>query len=186
MLRDHATARLLVCALALAGLACRGGSKTTEAPPWPPLESAELGSMPNVSFSDGVWIGGTPTPSDLDLARRRGIVTVVDLRTREERPSEDVALACRELGLEYVDMGLRPEETPDSAVDQVLHLLSESDSNKVLLFCSDGSRSAMFLAVHRVLDQGLPLEKALAEARRSGMPQEGEVFVRRQVERLSA
>ena len=45
----------------------------------------------------------------------------------------------------------------------------------------------MFFAIHRVLNEGVPLEEALVEARSSGMRAgDPEEFVRAQVARLQA
>ena len=185
MLRASLHTALLALALAAAG--CRSGGDVQDTPPWPPVESAELGGMRNVSRSGSLWFGGGPDEADLDLAARRGIGTVIDLSTPDEAPPCEVDAVCREKGLVYVDLGDTERELlSDRAVDAVLRELAELAGEPVLLYCGNGSRCAMFVAIYRAAMEGVPLEQALVEARRAGMkPGEPEVFVREQVARLA-
>lgn len=183
--------RLLTLAPALvsAGLmaACGSLSKQGVPPAFPPLEAAELGSMHNVSVSDGLWFGGLPTADDLDLARRRGIERVIVLCEPELLGGHDLQSTCADLGLECVDLGLRQEDPiPAEAVDRVIAFLGENPRRRTLMFCEDGSRSATLFAIHRVVNDGMALSEALVEARRSGMrPGEPEGFVELHVGRLA-
>ena len=61
----------------------------------------------------------------------------------------------------------------------------ETQPGPTLMFCGSGGRCAAFLAIYRAVVLGVPLDKALVEARRAGMkPGEPEDFVRSQVEQL--
>lgn len=143
--------------------------------------------MHNVSVSGIVWIGSVPSATDLDLAQRRGIERVIDLSAGDARPRYDLSAACERLGLTCVEIGLRAkDEIPDDAVDCVVRLLGQDDAPKTLLFCEDGSTAALFLAIHRVVTEGVSLERALLEARRCGMASgPPEELVRTHVARLS-
>lgn len=187
-LPTSALGALLLGFVALSAPACRGLERDRVASDYPPVEAAELGNMHNVSVSGEIWFGGVPTSEDLDLARRRGITHVIDLCTPEERPDFEVSRACERLGFACFDPGLvAADAISDQVVDQVLAQLNVDDRGPTLIFCGTGGRSAMFFAVHRVVDQGVPLERALVEARRAGMkPGDSEEFVRAQVERLTS
>ncbi|MCP3919476.1 MAG: hypothetical protein GY711_28395 [bacterium] len=145
----------------------------------PALESSELGTMHNVAVCDGLWFGGMPSVDDLDLARRRGVERVIAVCpvSTSELP---LRATCSRLGLEWHELGL-VEGNPisDEAVVRALELMGESPRPRTLMFCRDGSRSAMLFALHRVVNQGMKVEDALIEARRSGMrPGEAEDYVR--------
>jgi protein tyrosine phosphatase (PTP) superfamily phosphohydrolase (DUF442 family) len=171
----------------LVGGACHSAQEK-EPPPFAPLESSELGTMHNVSVSDGLWFGGKPTIEDLDLARRRGIERIIAITTPGDLGDLDLQLACESLGLKECVSIEVPADQPLSpeAVDQVMGLLGETPRPRTLLFCRDGSVSAMLFAIHRRVNEEMPLEQAIAEARRSGMRTgpESETFVRDQVLRL--
>ena len=176
---------LALCAL-IASAACHAPRRESQSPTYPPIESGVFGSMRNVSVSGRIWFGGAPDEGDLDLARRRGIETVIDLTTPDETNGVNAAQVCARLGLEYRHLGLpSPERLTDEAVDLVLAWLGPEERGRTLMFCGNGGRCATFLAIYRALAVGVPVEEALVEARRAGMrPGEPEEFVRRQVERL--
>lgn len=150
-----------------------------------------MGSMNNVSVSGNIWMGSAPAPDDLDLAARRGIERVIDLRSSAEREvagraTEEFVAACQELGLELLEVEV-PEDlsaTRNSTVDEVVSLLADHES-RTLLLCRDGRRSAVFFALHRIVNEDVSVEDALIEARRCGMaPGEDEAFLLRQSQRL--
>jgi protein tyrosine phosphatase (PTP) superfamily phosphohydrolase (DUF442 family) len=174
--------------VALLGLAVSGCSSTPEgrtAPDWPELRAAELGSMHNVSVSNGLWIGGSPTEKDLDLAYRRGVRRVISLCTREEGLDYDLREVGARLGLEVHEVGPRDSDLlGEVCVDRSLALLGEGAGVKTLMFCQDGSRCAAIFAIHRVIQAGMPLEDALFEARRAGLRPADVDKVKRHVERL--
>jgi hypothetical protein len=144
-----------------------------------------MGHM-RVASGGAVWISGLASRGDLDLARRRGIEVAIDVSTEAEGEGHDVASACAELGIEYVAMHCDSRQrVRDELVDRVLFELRQRAHEPVLLFSGDSSRAAMLLAIHRIVDDRLPLERALVEARRAGMkPGHPEIFVRSQVIRL--
>ncbi len=171
----------------LAGGACHSVSEVMP-PEFAPLESSELGTMHNVSVSDDLWFGGQPTSDDLDLARRRGIQRIIAVFMPGELGDLDLEGTCEALGFEECISIEIPagQAIAAEAVDQVIDLLGEPDRPRTLLFCRDGSVSAMLFAIHRRVNEDMPLEQAIAEARRSGMRTgaESEAFVRNQVLRL--
>ena len=144
--------------------------------------------MRNVSVSGPIWFGGTPCVKDLELAKRRGIERIVDLCAANEAPAWAVAETCESLDMEYLaaHVGSTAEVT-DETVDLVLGWLDTEPAVPTLMFDASGGRCASFVAIHRVVALGVPVEEALVEARRAGMkPGEPEDFVRRQVARLRA
>jgi protein tyrosine phosphatase (PTP) superfamily phosphohydrolase (DUF442 family) len=179
----------ILAALALAASGCRAAGARVLANEYgpPPASPAALGSMRNVSVSGAVWIGSHPSASDLDLAHRRGIATVIDLSLPEEGQGYDVAATCEGLGIAYVPLGIQSAcPIPEEAVDRALSELRSAQRGPVLMFCGNGGRAAMVFAIWRALDGGIGVEEALVEARRSGMkPGAPEDFVRAQIVRLS-
>lgn len=177
---------------ALVGLALAGCGSTelqVKANEYPPVEAASFGTMHNVSVSGAIWVGATPQEADLELALRRGVSTILDLTSPEEASREsdgavDAEAACRRLGLEYVHPeGIDGDETDDAAVDFVLATLSANAEQPILMYCGTGRRCAALLAIYRATELGVPLDEAIAEARRAGMRPEDAAFVGEQVER---
>lgn len=172
----------------------------------------EMGTMQNVAVCGDLWMGSMPTPEDLELAKRRGITQVIDLRAKSEREllmpespdtgletsdemrlvskSTGISLAamCKQLGMDCISMKLqdRSEIVSERVVDEVVTLLGEAqrEGRKTLLVSPEGRRSALLFAVHRVVNEGLPLELAALEVRRTGVNTSScDKFLREQVER---
>lgn len=180
-------------ALVALGLLASGGCRSSDAEPpaadYPLVESSSFGSMRNVSMSwslsSPIWFGATPGELDLELARRRGVTTVIDLSTLEEECEVDADGACRRLGISYYHPEVPSSSDPsDELVDLVLATLARDDAEPTLMYCGSGRRCAMFLAIFRAIYVRVPLDEALVEARRAGMRPQDEGFVRAQVERL--
>lgn len=154
----------------------------------PPLESADFGRMRNVSHTGDLWFGSSPCKDDLNLARRRGVRTVIDLSLADEVAPCDVRGVSAEYGLRYFDLGLtRIDFLNDETVDLVLDKLRDPDAGPYLMFCGTGGRCAMLVAIQRVVDGGVALDVALEEARHAGMDGGAQAdFVRAQVARLTA
>ncbi len=141
------------------------------------LRAAQLGGMRNGAVAEGVWTGGEPELADLDLAERRGVRLVIDLRAcSPRRPS---LAACEELGMQCVALPL-PHELEHAATDEQVDAVLELLDRRVptLVVCEDGSRSATMLALHRLVLGQTSLELALQELRGVGsLSEEDEDFL---------
>ncbi|MDP6539349.1 MAG: hypothetical protein QF903_02705 [Planctomycetota bacterium] len=181
------TVRLALGVAALSCAACQGGPTLSSPPDYPPLETDTFGSMRNVFVVDGIWLGSTPAWEDLELAERRGVECVIDLSSPDEHTDLDVAATCARFGMEYVGITRADTALPaDAAVDEVLARFRRPDRPRTLVFCGSGARCVALMAIHRAVVVGVPLERALDEARRAGLtPGELEEFVRAQVRRLA-
>lgn len=148
------------------------------------LQTADLGGMSNVSVCDNLWMGCLADAKDIGIAGRRGIATVIDLRS--ETDQFDIASSCEEEEIEYLRLVLDPDAPDPEVLDFALSVLLDADreGQSVLLLSDNGARSAMLFAVHRVIHDNVELELALEEARRSGMKPGAEPVVRQQVRRL--
>ena len=115
------------------------------------------------------------------------MATLLDVSTDDELAGIDLGGACRKLAITYV--GVHPalkDQIGDELVDRLLGELERFSHQPLLFVSASASRTAMLYAIARVVHDGAPLEQALIEARKSGMkPGHPEVFVRKQVERIS-
>ena len=125
---------------------------------------------------DEVSIGGQPfrfllVPPDaeqLAMLKSQGAGMILDFSEASERPGFNEGAAARQAGLGYCNLPYRePPELTDGTLDQAREALRNARAEKrvLVLHCADGSRTAPVWAAYRVLDQGVPLEVALGEAR---------------------
>lgn len=180
----------LTCAVLLGASACTGRSIRSSTRTGPELTSARLGGLRSAMTYDGDWLGGMPAPadlaSDLELAARRGVEAVVDMRSPEARSAQSLEVAVEEVGLAYVSVPLGDGVISDAAVDRTLEILREPGRGRLLLVDDDGTLSSMVYAIHLAVDEGVEPARALRAARATGIDQSHEEFVRRQVERLTS
>src|SRR5215210_3523057 len=114
---------------------------TTRAYSYSPVLPADLGSMRNVSVSDEVWMGSFPSVADVDLAHRRGIASIIDLATPQEKAVYDIAAVCASVGIRYINAGIEDDAcVSDELVDRVLEELRKLEQRPLLLVCGNGSR----------------------------------------------
>lgn len=174
---------LLLAGLTLAG--CQSAS-STEAAAVVHLEPAKFGGLKSCFQWGEMYLGSVPGPEELELAARRGVGLLLDLR---QSPAQDSALSlqARDLGMEYAHAPIDPEQLSDGEVDRALTALAAAEERPALLFCETGSRAAMVAALFRIERQPDSLERAIEDARRAGMkPGSSESALRRQAARLIA
>jgi uncharacterized protein (TIGR01244 family) len=133
------------------------------------LREAELGRAAPAHVVGNVYLAGQPSPDDLPALAERGIRTVVSLR----RPGEldwDEAAAVRAAGMEFVSVPFSgPEDLTDDVFDRVRHELRERSDEPLVLHCARSNRVGAVWMVHRVLDQSVEIDAALAEAKNAGL-----------------
>ena len=152
------------------------------------VRRADMGGVTRCYVVDRIYVCSIPDESDLELAQRRGVELVIDLR--EEIPTGpdafDVERGLRDLGLPYEWIPLPDGGISNASVDRAIELLAAEDRGQVLMFSDTGARGAMLLAIYRSSVLGVSRLEALEDARRFGMkPGASEQQVRQQMIRLA-
>lgn len=168
-MKDHVSGITLVF---LAGLLPACSAPTAPAPgaaPAAKLEPAACGSIARLHTLDGVFLAGQPTADDFEQLEQCGIKTVINLRTDQERKDFDERTRVTGLGLVYQHL---PWNGVDQLTDEVFartrELLAKAE-RPILLHCASANRVGAVWIPWRVLDGGLDLEAAVAEARQIGL-----------------
>lgn len=168
----------------------------------PTLSAARLGSVRGALTYDGDWLGGIPgaddLEADLELASRRGVQLVIDLRPDASKQQLSLFDPVADLGMELVEISLRgTKTTPESddpvefgpitdiAVERVLNRLKPSDRDRVLLLDENGCDASVLYAIHLAVNEDVPVADALRAARATGLDDANAKFVCDQVERLA-
>ena len=137
------------------------------------IERGELGTTRNVTVFRDLILGGQPSADDLELAKKRGVTRVLNIRTTPELERLDwsEAARCAELDLEYVQISFRGDTATDEVYDAILAVLDRPapDGGGTLFHCASGNRTALFVALQRMRDDGIPYDQALADAQAAGM-----------------
>jgi len=167
-------ARAFFLALALlAAAGCTSRATAVEARLEPaaaaPLEPDECGSIARLHASGGVLLASQPSPADFERASERGVRTVIDLRHADELEDFDEREVVTGLGLTYVHFPWSgPDELTDEVFDRSRELLRTAE-RPILLHCASANRVGAVWIPWRVLDGGIALDEAVAEARTVGL-----------------
>ncbi|MCA9147900.1 MAG: hypothetical protein KDA92_01310 [Planctomycetales bacterium] len=135
------------------------------------LSAAKLGSTKNVHVCGGTYLCGQPSVEDLKLAKQRGVDVILTLRADGEIDWNEES-ATKQLGMDYVCIPFRaPDSLTDEVFDQTRKLLIDAgkDDKAVMMHCGSANRVGAIWMVHRVLDHGIDLKTAQAEAKEVGL-----------------
>lgn len=133
-----------------------------------PVVEAELGEAVNVHRSGDLWFSGQFTEKDIALLKERGIRRVISTRTEGEVPWNEPE-ALEKAGIEFVMVPFRqPDSLTIDVFGEIRELLADS-SVPTLFHCGSANRVGGAWLPFRVLDQGVPLEQAITEAKTIGL-----------------
>jgi uncharacterized protein (TIGR01244 family) len=145
----------------------------TDEKPAPRLEKSPLGSMPNSSAFADIHFGGQPSKADLAEAKKKGIKSVLNLRTAGETDLDEGPLV-KELGLKYYHVPFQGAAAlTDEVFEKTRSILNDKNARPLLLHCGSANRVGAIWLAHRVLDHKVPYEDALKEAKAIGLQTPG-------------
>ena len=134
-----------------------------------PLPETEgFGISAAVRPEEGLLIAGQPTAKQLKAAAKAGYKTVIDLRPLSEDRGFEEEKAARKAKLEYANIGVTPDTLDASTVKYFLTVLSNAE-RPALIHCSSGNRAAGLYYAWLVMEQGMPEDQALQQARAAGL-----------------
>ncbi len=133
------------------------------------LEAVSVGDLKVQKFGR-FYLGGQPSKSDLAKFKEAGVKTLITLRMEDELKDFKEMEVAAELGMIYNNPGFSSAATlSDPILDRVRSLLSSDQKEPVLLHCASGGRVGAVWLAHRVLDDGIPYNQALEEAKAIGL-----------------
>jgi len=147
-----------------------------ETPPAPVPKAARvepfLGVTNFARIDDAFACGGATKPEAAAELKKRGYVSVVNFRAADEEGAnvEAEKAAVEQAGLKYIHIPFkRTDPNPQPAVDAFLAAAKDPSLRPMFFHCTAGPRAAAMWAVKRVMVDGWPRDKALAEAEAVGL-----------------
>tara|TARA_R110002096_G_scaffold16106_48_gene55330 strand:- start:13627 stop:14208 length:582 start_codon:yes stop_codon:yes gene_type:complete len=133
------------------------------------LQAIEAGEISKLHTLNGVFLASQPAESDLAQAKTDGVKTVVNLRHDEEIKDFAEKEVVENLGMTYIHLPWNgEEELTDAIFDQSREVLKNAEK-PMLIHCKSANRNGAVWLPYRVLDGGLTVEEALAEAKTVGL-----------------
>ena len=129
-------------------------------------------SLPNfVTVNEQVLRGGQPSDDGFKKLAKRGVKTVMDLRSLDEHSIPHEKQVVEADGMRFVSIPMRGIGAPtQEQVSQALSILEDNGSWPVFVHCRRGSdRTGTVLACYRISHDHWKNEKALEEAKTYGL-----------------
>lgn len=162
-------ARLMLATVALSFSIALADDKPAKIEKPKKLEPAKCGAVKQLHVLDDIYLAGQPTAEDFQEFKKRGVKSVLNLRTKDEMDFDE-AKTLKNLGLEYHHIPIAaPDALTDENFDKLRKLLNEKEQRPLLLHCASANRVGAVWLAHRVLDGGQTYEAALAEAKTVGL-----------------
>ncbi len=181
--------QLFLVALTLGSLAaCRTAHDAPRPATGAPLELVEesCGGVKPLTAFGVLHLAGQPSPAALEELARRGVRMVVNMRHDSEPIGYDERAAVEALGMAYEHRPWNGAKQLDDRVFGEYRAVFSSAREPTLVHCGSANRVGAVWIAWRVLDGGVELESAVAEARRIGLTSaEYEAQARDYVARLS-
>ena len=162
---------VLAIALILVGCTKSNPPAETVANETASVEPATCGSIKQLHTVGDIYLAGQPSKEDFALLKERGVKTIINLRLPQEmnRLGFDEKTVVEELGMTYAYLPWSgADQLTDERLDAMRQLLRESE-RPLMLHCASSNRVGAGWLAYRVLDEGVPAEQAVAEAKTIGM-----------------
>ncbi|BAY74805.1 hypothetical protein NIES25_12210 [Nostoc linckia NIES-25] len=115
--------------------------------------------------SDEYFAGGQPTPETLKQLADEGYKSVVNLRSLDETGAlADEQQQAQAVGLEYVNVPLKPSQANDNSTAKVLSELQQLPT-PVYFHCGAGGRASALALIAFATQHQLNREQVLAKAK---------------------
>ena len=136
------------------------------------IVSDHLGKTPNLArIGQRIFFAGQPGADDFGLFARRGVRTVINLRTDQEVEalSFDEGEVVRREGMAYMHVPVAAGGLSRDGLGEIAQKLTESDRHPVLIHCASSNRVGYVWALFRMLRDDLAVDEAVNEGKAAGL-----------------
>jgi len=175
----HRTSSLLSLVLLASLGSDAAGQESADALPKgvAPVEALEREGVAPLSRVGNVLLAGQPSAETLEAFAAEGTTIVIDLRMPVEQRGFDEPALVKGMGLTYVLLGFGgPQPMTDEILGKARGMLAEHRADgegDLLLHCASAFRVGAVWLSGRVLDEGVPWDTAVVEARGAGLRSPG-------------
>ena len=147
-------------------LGCQSADSTADVAP---IEPTTCGDVKNMHRIGDLYVAGAVTPDDYPLLKELGVKTILNIRYDKETPGIDGDKLAEAQGITYIHLPWNgAEELTDDMLDAMRRVLREAD-RPLLFHCGSANRVGAGWLAYRVLDEGVDLDTAVAEAKTFGL-----------------
>lgn len=135
--------------------------------------------------NDQFCTGGQPKLEHLELLKKEGVKTIINLRQPSEHRGDEEEAKAKELGLRYFNIPVAYANPKEEQVDEFLKLTDDPENRPAFIHCTAAIRAGAFWMIRRVLRDGFTIEDAEKEAQKVGLRESPHLneFARRYIEK---
>jgi len=161
---------LLIMFGILTGVAGCATSNPTPIAPADVGEPQTWGAAQKVTKLKHLYFSGQPDQQTFITAKANGVDVVINVRESGETDWNEAG-AANVANLKYYNVPIsRSGNSLDpGSISQISTIVQDHHNQEILLHCSSGNRASAWLAVYLTEDHGLPIDAALAVAKKTGL-----------------
>ncbi len=136
-------------------------------------------------INDQFCTGGQPRLEHLEMLKKDGVKTIINLRQPSEHRADEEEAKAKELGLRYFNIPFVYTDPKDEQVDEFLKITDDPENRPAFIHCTSAIRVGAFWMIRRVLRDGFTIEAAEKEAEKVGLRESPHLneFARRYIEK---
>ena len=136
-------------------------------------------------INDQFCTGGQPRLEHLEMLKKDGVKTIINLRQPSEHRADEEEAKAKELGLRYFNIPFVYTDPKDEQVDKFLKITDDPENRPAFIHCTSAIRAGAFWMIRRVLRDGFTIEAAEKEAEKVGLRESPHLneFARRYIEK---
>jgi len=116
-----------------------------------------------------VACGGATEPSAMAALAAEGFKSVINLRLASEPGVAEEAAVVENAGLTYIHLPMDPMAPEASTAEQFLQAIANPAHQPAYIHCASANRVGAMWAIKRVVQDGWPRDRAIAEGQAIGM-----------------
>ena len=120
-------------------------------------------------INDQFCTGGQPRLEHLEMLKKDGVKTIINLRQPSEHRADEEEAKAKELGLRYFNIPFVYTDPKDEQVDKFLKITDDPENRPAFIHCTSAIRVGAFWMIRRVLRDGFTIEAAEKEAEKVGL-----------------
>ncbi len=121
------------------------------------------------SYQDKAFLSAAPTNETFREMKKLGVKVAIDLREPEELKGFEQK-AAKENGIKYYSVPIsKTGEIQKEPIAKVEKIVKENSKKKIWVYCQSANRAGAWLAIHLAKSRKIPVEDAIATAKKLGL-----------------
>lgn len=138
------------------------------------IEDSLKNDIPRVlCINEKIATGGQPSDQAFAKLAAGGFRSVLNMRQSSEIDVEKERSLVEKAGMKFVNVPVTTSAPESERVVEFIKAVKDESNHPMLIHCGSANRVGAFWMIYLAIDEGLPEDKALAEAEKIGLTNPG-------------